>query len=53
MLCQSGTEWDFSYVLTGEGKEENVLVVPRSLHMGWTLSPAYLCTAIETSRDVA
>ena len=26
------------------------MVLPSSLQMGWTLPPAYLCTAIETER---
>ena len=53
MLCQAGVEWNFAYVLPGEEKEENILVVPISLQMGWKLSLAYLCTYTETERYVA
>lgn len=51
--CQEGEEYNFAYVLPQQEGEPIKLVVPTSLQMGWIESPAYFCTASETSRDVA
>ena len=51
--CQEGEEYNFAYVLPQREGEPIKLVVPTSLQMGWIESPAYFCTASETSRDVA
>ena len=34
------------------GKIREILVVPRSLHLGGGLSPAYFCTYTEIARNV-
>ena len=52
MLCQAEAEWNFSYVVPGEESEDKILVVLRSLKMGWTLLPDYFCAATETAREV-
>ena len=52
MICEEGAEWNFCYVLPALPGDEPEIVVPTSLQMGWTLSPAYFCTASETGRDV-
>ena len=51
--CQEGEEYNFAYVLPQRAGEPVKLVVPTSLQMGWIESPAYFCTASETSRDIA
>ena len=51
--CQEGEEYNFAYVLPQRDGEPVKLVVPTSLQMGWIESPAYFCTASETSRDIA
>ena len=53
MLFQAGEKWNFTYILTEDKNKYVILVVPSLLHMGWTLSPAYLCTDTETERDLA
>ena len=53
MICRSGVEWNFVYVLPGEENKDKILVVLVSLQMRWKLSLVYFCTAIETSRDVS
>ena len=44
---------EISYMYCQEKKTKKILVVPTSLHMGWTLSLAYLLTATETARSVS
>ena len=51
--CADGEEFNFAYVLPQPEGAPTVLVIPTSLQMGWIESPAYFCTASETSRDVA
>jgi hypothetical protein len=51
--CAEGEEWNFAYVLPSSIKNDITLVVPTSLQMGWSESPAYFCAASETARDVA
>ena len=51
--CAEGEEFNFAYVLPQPEGSPTVLVIPTSLQMGWIESPAYFCTASETSRDVA
>ena len=51
--CQEGEEYNFAYVLPQEKDKRIILVIPTSLQMGWIESPAYFCSASETSRDVA
>ena len=46
----------FCYVLPPDPDhptEEPLIVIPQSLQMGWTSSPAYFCATTETGRDVA
>lgn len=53
MVVPSDDAWNFCFVLPEPGREHNPrIVVPSALQMGWTESPAYFCTATETSRDV-
>ena len=51
--CAEGEEYNFAYVLPQPAGMPTVLVIPTSLQMGWIESPAYFCSASETSRDVA
>ena len=53
MICRTGADWNFAFVLPGESKEEKKLVVPILLKMEWTLPPIYFCTDTETEIDVA
>ena len=50
--CAPGKEWNFAYLLSSP-TTALTLVVPSALQMVWIESPAYFCTASETSRDVA
>ena len=51
--CADGEEYNFAYVLPQPEGMPVTLVIPTSLQMGWIESPAYFCSASETSRDVA
>jgi hypothetical protein len=57
MVVTEEDEWNFAYVLPKanpqDPDEPTVLVIPSSLQMGWTDSPAFFCAASETARDVA
>lgn len=56
MSVPTKDEEQFCYVLPqlpGQPPEEIQLVVPSSLQMGWTSSPAFFCAASETGRDIA
>ena len=56
MCVPTNEEEQFCYVLPqlpGQPPEEIQLVVPSSLQMGWTSSPAFFCAATETGRDIA
>ncbi len=53
MDCANREEWNFAYVLPQAEGRPTMLVVPKSLQMGWVESPLYFCAASETSRDVA
>ncbi|MCA1807601.1 MAG: hypothetical protein LC687_07120, partial [Actinobacteria bacterium] len=56
MSVPAKDEEQFCYVLPqipGQPTEETQIVVPSSLQMGWTSSPAYFCAATETGRDLA
>jgi hypothetical protein len=57
MVIPEEDEWNFAYVLPKanpqDPDEPTVLVIPSSLQMGWTASPAFFCAASETARDVA
>lgn len=54
MVVPEDEEWNFAYVLPKQHPDEPTqLVIPSSLQMGWTDSPAYFCAASETARDVA
>jgi hypothetical protein len=49
LVCATGEEWKFAYVLPQPHGEPVCLVVPDSLQMGWVESPAYFCVASETA----
>jgi hypothetical protein len=57
-VVEEDDEWNFAYVLppggaaVGDDDEEVLLVIPISLQMGWTDSPAYFCAVSETGRDI-
>ncbi|KAL7526943.1 hypothetical protein ACHAWF_001977 [Thalassiosira exigua] len=53
MVCKTGEEWSFAYILPNNPGEEVEIVVPSALQMGWVLSPPFFCAASETARDVA
>jgi hypothetical protein len=53
LVCQSGAEWNFCYVLPQEVGEPTRIVAPSSLQMGWIESPGYFTAASETGRDIA
>ena len=56
MSVPEADEEQFCYVLPqvpGSPPEETQIVVPTSLQMGWTSSPAFFCSATETGRDIA
>jgi hypothetical protein len=53
MVVPKDDEWNFAYVLPKlDLNEETILVIPSSLQMGWTDSPAFFCAASETAHDV-
>ena len=52
MIYEEEAEWNFCYVLPALPGSEPKIVVPTSLQMGWTLSPAYFCMASEMGRDI-
>jgi len=56
MVVPAEDEWNFAYVLPKKNQQDpnepTVLVIPSSLQMGWTHSPANFCAASETARDV-
>ena len=51
--CANGEELNFAYMLPQPPGMPTKLVIPTSLQMGWIKSPAYFCSASETSRDVS
>jgi hypothetical protein len=54
MRVPDNDEWHFAFVLPKLTPEEPTqIVVPSSLQMGWSESPAFFCAATETARDVA
>ena len=57
MVVPAEDEWNFAYVLPKHNPQDRdeptTLVIPSSLQMGWTHSPAFFCAASETARDVA
>ena len=54
MTVEEGEEWNFVYLLPRLNQDDPiVLVLPKSLQMGWTDSPPFFCTATETARDIA
>jgi hypothetical protein len=53
MVVPEDDEWNLAYVLCKlDPNEEMILVIPSSLQMGWTDSPAFFCAASETAHDV-
>jgi hypothetical protein len=54
MVVPKEDEWNFAYVLPKanpqDPDEPTVLVIPSSLQIGWTASPAFFCAASETAR---
>ena len=56
MVVPADDEWNFAYVLPKQDPQDpdepTILVIPSSLQMGWTHSPANFCAASETARDV-
>ena len=44
--------WNFAYVLPDVPGAPLRLVIPCSLQMGWSESPAYFCAVTETTRDL-
>ena len=54
MVVDTADAWNFAYVLPPEHPTADPeLVIPDSLQMGWSESPAFFCAATETARDVA
>jgi hypothetical protein len=53
MCSEAGAEWNCAYILPAAEDDDVEIVVPTSLQMGWTLSPAYFCVGSKTGRDVA
>lgn len=57
MVVPEEDEWNFAYVLPKANPQDldepTILVIPSSLQIGWTDSPAFFCAASETARDVA
>ena len=45
VVTGEGAKWNFAYILSGEPGQPIHLVVPASIQMGWSKSPAYFCTA--------
>jgi hypothetical protein len=52
MVVEAEDAWNFAYVLPDPPGSPIRLVVPHALQMGWTQSPAFFCSATETTRDV-
>jgi hypothetical protein len=52
MRVKDKDSWNFAYVLPDVPGAPLRLVVPCSLQMGWSESPAYFCAATETTRDL-
>ena len=51
MIVQTGAEYNFVFELPQqESDTQRWFVIPSSLQMGWTNSPAYFCTATEAGR---
>jgi hypothetical protein len=54
MVVPAEDEWNFAYVLPKANTQEPMtLVIPASLQMGCTDSPAFFCSALEMARDIA
>jgi hypothetical protein len=53
MVVEKDSRWNFAYVLPGRPGSPLRLMIPSALQMGWNESPAYFCTATETTRDIA
>ena len=53
VVTGEGAKWNFAYVLPDKPGQPIRLVVPTSIQMGWSKSPAYFCAATETARDIA
>eukprot|EP00978_Attheya_sp_CCMP212_P010169 scaffold24432_cov29-Attheya_sp.AAC.1 len=51
MVVEAEDAWNFAYVLPDPPGSPIRLVVPHALQMGWTQSPAFFCSATETTRD--
>jgi hypothetical protein len=53
MVVPEEDEWHFAYVLPPANPDDDIyLVIPSSLQMGWTDSPAFFCAAFKTAHDV-
>ena len=56
MIVSEADAWNFCYVIPDIAHPQNLdniqIVVPNSLQMGWTESPAFFCVASETARDI-
>ena len=53
MVVDAGMEYNFVFQLPRRpGDEEDHFVVPGALQMGWKNSPAYFCTATETTLEL-
>jgi hypothetical protein len=44
---------ELAVVIPGDTPTSNLIAIPLSLPMGWTLSPPYFCAYTETSADIA
>ena len=54
MVVNPGDAYNFAYVLPpAKPTTDPELVIPESLQMGWSESPAFFCAATETARDEA
>lgn len=54
MVVNETDAWNFAYVLPKiHPSAPTELVVPTSIQMGWSESPAFFCAATETARDLA
>ena len=53
VVTGEGSEWNSAYVLPDKPVQPIRLVVPTSIQMCGSKSPAYFCAATETARDVA
>ena len=45
LVTGEGSEWNLFYFLPDKPGQPIRLVVPASIQMGWSKSPAYFCTA--------